>query len=74
MAKTKQAVKAGLAPLAAGQVWRVEDMNLQVGKVGPLMVQYKLGKPESAKASNQIQSKAEVEKYLKKHKAVLLSA
>ena len=74
MAKTKLTVKLRFAPIAAGQIWRVEGMNLAVSKVGPLMVQYKLAAPDALKASSQIQSKVEVEKYLKKKKAVLLSA
>ena len=74
MAKTKLTAKLRFAPIAAGQIWRVEGMNLQVSKVGPLMVQYKLAAPDALKASSQIQSKVEVEKYLKKKKAVLLSA
>ena len=74
MVKTKLTAKLRFAPIAAGQIWRVEGMNLQVSKVGPLMVQYKLAAPDALKASSQIQSKVEVEKYLKKKKAVLLSA
>ena len=74
MAKIKPTAKLRFAPLAAGQVWRVEGMNLTVDKVGPLIVQYKLAKPDALKASGQIQGKSSVEKYLKKNKAVLLSA
>ena len=74
MGKTKPTAKLRFEPIAAGQIWRVEEMNLQVTKVGPLMVQYKLAKPDALKASNQIQSKVEVEKYLKKNKGVLLAA
>ena len=74
MAKTKLTAKLRFAPIAAGQIWRVDGMNLQVARVGPLMVQYKLAKPAALKATSQIQSKVEVEKYLKKNKAVLLSA
>ena len=74
MAKIKPTAKLRFAPIAAGQIWRVDGMNLQVARVGPLMVQYKLAKPDALKATSQIQSKVEVEKYLKKNKAVLLSA
>ena len=74
MVKTKPTAKLRFAPIAAGQIWRVEGMNMQVSKVGPLMVQYKLAAPDALKASSQIQSKVEVVKYLKKKKAVLLSA
>ena len=74
MVKIKPTANLRFAPLAEGQIWRVEEMNMQVGRVGPLMVQYKLAKPDATKATNQIQSKVEVEKYLKKNKGVLLSS
>ena len=41
MAKTKLTAKLRFAPIAAGQIWRVEGMNLAVSKVGPLMVRIK---------------------------------
>ena len=73
MAKPKPKNTLRFAPLATGQIWRVEGLNLQVNNVGPLMVQYKLSKPDALKGSSEIQSKVNVEKYLKKNKAVLLS-
>lgn len=73
MGKIKRVAKLRFAPIAAGQIWRVEGMNLQVNRVGPLMVQYKLAKPDALKGTNEIQAKAAVEKYLKKHNAILLS-
>jgi hypothetical protein len=74
MAKTGPKNKARLAPLAAGQTWRMAGLNLEVTNVGPLMVQYKLFKPKALKGSSEIQSKTNVEKYLKKNKAVLQRA
>ena len=73
MAKTKPKSSLRFAPIAVGQIWRVEGLNLQVNNVGPLMVQYRLSKPDAAKGSSEIQAKAAIEKYLKKHQAVLLS-
>ena len=73
MAKPKPSVSIKPAPLAAGQIWRVDGMNLQVNRIGPLMVQYKVSKPDALKGSNEIQARTAVEKYLKKNKAVLLS-
>ncbi len=73
MAKTKAKVSLRFEPVASGQIWRVEGLNLQVKNVGPLMVQYKLFKPDALKGSNEIQAKTDIEKYLKKHKAILLS-
>jgi hypothetical protein len=74
MVKTKPKKTVPLAPVATGQTWRVDGLNLQVNNVGPLMVQYKLIKPGALKGSSEIQSRVAVEKYLKKNKAVLLSA
>ncbi len=74
MVKTKPKSTVRFAPIATGQIWRVEGLNLQVNNVGPLMVQYKLFKPDALKTgTNEIQAKVAVEKYLKKNKAVLLS-
>ena len=63
-----------LPPLADGQVWRVGDMNLQVNRVGPMLVQYKLAKPDAVRVRTLINGKAAIEKYLKTNKAVLLPA
>jgi hypothetical protein len=67
MAKTK------MPPLAAGQTWRIGELNLQVGNVGPMLVSYKLGKPDAVRLKNTVNGKATIEKYLKSKKAVLIS-
>lgn len=73
--KPKPAARAKpLPPLADGQVWRVGDMNLQVNRVGPMLVQYKLAKPDAVRVRTLINGKAAIEKYLKTNKAVLLPA
>jgi hypothetical protein len=61
-----------IQPLADGQVWRMTEANLQVTMVGKLLVHYKLGKPNSTRVSNSINSITTIEKYLKTHKAVLV--
>ena len=58
-------------PLADGQVWRMAELNLQVGMVGKLLVHYKLAKPNAVRIPNLVGSISTVEKYLKKNKAVL---
>ena len=58
--------------LEAGQLWRMAELNLRVGLVGKLLVHYKLAKPDAVRSSNSCSSKATVEKYLKKNKAVLV--
>ncbi len=72
-AKTPVKKTVAFAPLAIGQIWRVDGMDLLVNKIGPLTVQYRLAKPAAVKGSNEIQAKAVLETYLKKQKAVLLS-
>ena len=59
------------SPLAAGQLWRMADGDLQVGMVGKLLVHYKLGKPNAVRVSNSINPIKTIEKYLKAKKAVL---
>jgi hypothetical protein len=72
MRKTKPLPRNRLQPLETGQVWRMADLNLQVGLVGKLLVHYKLAKPDAVRIPNSISGKAAVEKFLKKNKAVLL--
>ncbi len=72
MTKTKPAPRSRLQPLETGQVWRMADMNLQVGLVGKLLVHYKLAKPDAVRIPNSVSGKAAVVKFLKKNKAVLV--
>jgi hypothetical protein len=64
--------RARLQPVAAGQIWRVGEQNLQVLLVGKLLVHYKLAVPKAVRVSNSVGSLTAVEKYLKTNKAVLL--
>jgi len=72
MSKIKLAGRARLQPLEEGQVWRMADMNLQVGMIGKLLVHYKLAKPNAVRIPNSCSPKTSVEEYLKKNKAVLV--
>ena len=58
--------------LAAGQVWKMPEANLQVGMVGKLLVHYKLGKPNAIRTANSCSGIKTIEKYLKVNKAVLV--
>ena len=49
----------------------MDDLKLQVELVGKLLVHYKLGKPNAVRTPNSISSKSNLEKFLKKNKAVL---
>ena len=74
MNKIKAARRVSLQPLEAGQVWRMTEMNLQVGMVGKLLVHYKLAKPDAVRIPNSCSGITTVEKYLKKNRAVLVQA
>ena len=74
MRKTKSTRRARLQPLETGQVWRMPEMNLQVGMVGKLLVHYKLAKPDAVRIPNSCSGITTVEKYLKKNGAVLVKA
>jgi hypothetical protein len=50
------------------------ELNLRVGMVGKLLVHYKLAKPDAIRSSNSCSGITTVEKYLKKNKAILVSA
>ena len=72
MRKTKLVRRSRLQPLETGQIWRMANLNLQVGLVGKLLVHYKLAKPDAVRIPNSVSGKAAVEKFLKKNKAVLV--
>ena len=71
MANSNTVTRIPQQPLADGQVWRMAELNLQVGMVGKLLVHYKLAKPNAVRIPNLVGSISTVEKYLKKNKAVL---
>jgi len=58
-------------PLAAGQLWRMAEGNLQVGMVGKLLVHYKFGKANAIRVPNSCNSIKFIEKFLKAKRAVL---
>ena len=73
MGKVKASAKVSVQSLAIGQIWRVGELNLQVSNVGPMLVSYKLGKPDAVRLKNTVNGKTTIEKYLKKNKAVLIA-
>ena len=72
MKKIKSPCRLGQTPLAAGQLWRMAEGNLQVGMVGKLLVHYKLGKPNAVRVPNSCNGIKTVEAFLKAKKAVLV--
>jgi hypothetical protein len=57
--------------LAAGQLWRMAEAELQVVMVGKLLVHYKLGKHNAVRVPHSCNGIKTIEKYLKTKKAVL---
>ena len=72
MRKTKPTRRIPLQPLETGQLWRMSELNLKVGLIGKWLVHYKLAKPDAVRSANSVSSRTNVEKYLKKNKAVLI--
>ena len=72
MANSIVVTRVAREPLADGQVWRMAELNLQVGMVGKLLVHYKLGKPNAIRVSNSCNGIKTIEKFLKANKAVLV--
>jgi menaquinone-dependent protoporphyrinogen IX oxidase len=62
-----------MQPLESGQVWHMAELKMQVELVGKLLVHYKLAKFNAVRIPNSISSKVNIEKFLKKNKAVLVS-
>jgi hypothetical protein len=61
------------APFQKGQVWKVGDLNLAVTSVGKTLVHYKRYKTQPRGIQTSLSSKPELEEYLLKSKAVLVS-
>jgi hypothetical protein len=61
-----------LEPLRAGQIWEVEDTNLQIGLVGKTLIHYKRYKGKTRGVPSSIASRTDLERFLKAHKAVLV--
>ena len=72
MKNNKPVRRISLKPLETGQIWRMAELNLQVGMVGKLLVHYKLGKPNAIRVANSCNGIKTIEKYLKTNKAVLV--
>ena len=72
MKNNKPTHRVSLKPLETGQIWRMAELNLQVGLVGKLLVHYKLAKPDAVRTQTSVSGKRVVEKFLKKNKAVLV--
>jgi hypothetical protein len=72
MNKTKSPAQIRQQPLAAGQLWRMAEMNLQVKMVGKLLVHYKLGKHDAIRVHISCERIDTIENYLRTNEAVLV--
>jgi hypothetical protein len=71
MIDTKQA--SGVTPLRDGQIWRVDDFNVQIKHVGKRLVHYQRAKGEIKRATiSKMSGKQALEEYLREHNAVLV--
>jgi len=68
----KQKSRIPLQPFESGQIWQLEDSNLQIGLVGKTLVHYKHYKGNTKRAPISLAGKTVLEKYLREKKAVLV--
>ena len=70
----KKMSRIPLRPLQSGQIWQMEDSNLQIELVGKRLVHYKLYKGKTKRTPISLSGKDVVEKFLKENKAILVHA
>jgi hypothetical protein len=59
-------------PFELGQVWKMDDSRLEIGLVGRTLVHYRHFKEPTFRSPTQLSAKAALEKFLKKHNAILV--
>jgi hypothetical protein len=72
MSKRKRSSRIGLTPLQEGQLWRVEDWDVQIKHVGKTLVHYRSLNGTSKHARVRMSAKDAVEEYLRKHSGILI--
>jgi hypothetical protein len=72
LANVKQRNKSSVMTLQTGQLWRVEDSNLQITHVGKRLIHYQRTKGQTKRSPIRMSAKLDLEKYLKEHGGVLL--
>ena len=72
MKNTMQKSRVPLQPFQSGQIWQMEDSNLQIGLVGKTLVHYKHYKGQTKRSPVSLSGKAVLEKFLKVNKAILV--
>jgi len=66
--------RIALKPLESGQVWQLEDSNLQIQLVGKRLVHYKHYKGKNHRAPISLSGKEVLQKYLRVNKGILVQA
>lgn len=59
-------------PFELGQVWQLADSRLEIGLVGRTLVHYRHFKEPTFRSPTQLSAKGALEKFLKKHNAILV--
>ena len=70
----QQKSRVPLAPLQSGQIWQMEDSNLQIQLVGKRLVHYKHYKGETKRAPVSLSRTEALQKYLRENHGVLVQA
>jgi hypothetical protein len=68
----KQSSEITWAPLQTGQVWRVEDSDLQIRHVGKTLVQYQKRKGAIKRVPIKMSFRQTLETYLKDNHGILI--
>ena len=68
----KQKTRKALPPFQTGQVWQMEDSNVQISLIGKTLVHYKHYKGNNRRPPVSLAGKDVLEKYLRENNAVLV--
>ncbi len=60
-----------IPPFEAGQIWQMEDSQIEIGLTGKRLVHYRHYKPMAKRPSVQLSGKEALEKFLRTNRAVL---
>jgi hypothetical protein len=72
MLKAKSSSRNGSTPLQSGQIWQVDDSNVQIKHVGKRLVHYERLKGTMKRGAVSMSAKQALEKYLREHHGVLI--
>ena len=71
----KSGAKVGAIELTRGQLWKTAEAYLQIMEVGRMLVHYRrAARPETRGMPVRINSKEEIQAYLRKQRAILVDA